>query len=57
MKKLVPSTRSNNIITHATNNAGKASRAITVAVKMPQTVRGSLIIVMPRVRPCKTVTT
>ena len=57
MKKLVPSKRSNSIITEATNSAGKASSAITVAVKMPHTVRGKRINVMPRVRACSTVTT
>ena len=57
MKKLVPSSRSNSIITQATNSAGKASSAMTVAVKMPQTVSGMRISVMPRVRPCSTVTT
>ena len=41
----------------ATNSAGKASSAMTVAVKMPHTVRGRRISVMPRVRPCSTVTT
>ena len=35
----------------------KASRAMTVAVKMPQTVSGIRISVMPRARPCSTVTT
>ena len=57
MKKLVPSARSNNIITEATNNAGKARSAMTVAVKMPHTVRGKRINVMPRVRACSVVTT
>ena len=57
MKKLVPSTRSNIIITQATKSAGKARSAMTVAVKMPQTVSGIRISVMPRVRPCRTVTT
>ncbi len=57
MKKLVPSTRSNSIITAPTNSAGKASSASTVAVKMPQTVNGIRISVMPRVRACSTVTT
>ena len=57
MKKLVPSSRSNSIITAPTNSAGKASSARTVAVKMPQTVSGMRISVMPRVRPCSTVTT
>ena len=50
MKKLVPSRRSNSIITQPTNSAGKASSAMTVAVKMPQTVSGMRISVMPRVR-------
>ena len=44
-------------MTEATNSAGKASSAITVAVKMPHTVRGMRISVMPRVRACSTVTT
>ena len=57
MKKLVPSSRSSSIITQATNSAGKASSAMTVAVKMPQTVSGMRISVMPRVRACSTVTT
>ena len=57
MKNEVPSRRSKSIITQATNSAGKASSAITVAVKMPQTVSGMRISVMPRVRPCSTVTT
>ena len=57
MKKLVPSSRSNNIITLATSSAGNASSAITEAVKMPQTDSGSRISVMPRARPCSTVTT
>ena len=57
MKKLVPRSRSNSIITEATNSAGKASSAMTVAVKMPHTVRGMRINVMPRVRACSTVTT
>src|SRR5258708_23673827 len=57
MKKLVPSVRSRIIMMALTNNAGKASSARTVAMKMPHTVKGSRIIVMPRVRPCNTVTT
>ena len=57
MKKLVPRSRSNSIMTEATNSAGKANSAITVAVKMPHTVRGMRINVMPRVRACSTVTT
>jgi hypothetical protein len=57
MKKLVPSSRSKSIITAPTNRAGKARSARTVAVKMPHTVRGILMSVMPRARPCSTVTT
>ena len=57
MKKLVPKMRSSSSITEATNSAGKASSAITVAVKMPHTVKGKRINVMPRVRACSTVTT
>ena len=57
MKKLVPSSRSSSIITEATNRAGKASSAITVAVKIPHTVSGIRISVMPRVRAWSTVTT
>ncbi len=57
MKKLVPSSRSNSSITQATNKAGKASSASTVAVKMAHTVRGMRISVMPRVRACSVVTT
>ena len=41
MKNEVPSTRSNIIITQATKSAGKASSAITVAVKIPQTDQGN----------------
>ena len=48
MKKLVPSSRSNSIMMPPTNSAGKASSASTVAVKMPQTVSGIRISVMPR---------
>ena len=40
-----------------TNSAGNASSARIVAMKMPQIVSGSRIIVMPRVRACSTVTT
>ena len=57
MKKLVPSTRSSSIITQPTNRAGKASSARTVAMKIPHTVNGRRISVIPRVRPCSTVTT
>jgi general secretion pathway protein D len=45
------------IMTAPTSKAGKASNAITVAVKIPQTVRGRRISVIPRVRHCNTVTT
>ena len=57
MKKLVPMSRSSSIITAPTKSAGKASSAMTVAVKMPQIVSGMRISVMPRARPCSTVTT
>jgi hypothetical protein len=57
MKKLVPSSRSSSIMTALTNSAGKASSAMTVAVKMPQTVSGMRISVMPACAPCSTVTT
>ena len=50
MKKLVPRSLSKVIITAPTNNAGKASKASTVAVKMPQMVNGRRINVIPRVR-------
>ena len=40
-----------------TNKAGKASSARTVAMKMPHTVKGKRISVIPRVRACNTVTT
>ncbi len=40
-----------------TNSAGNASSARIVAMKMPHTVSGSRIIVIPRVRACSTVTT
>ena len=48
---------SNNSITAATNSAGKANSANTVATKMPHTVSGILISVMPRVLACRIVTT
>ena len=57
MKKLVPSVRSSVIMMALTNRAGNASNARMVAMKMPQTVSGRRIIVMPRVRACSTVTT
>ena len=55
MKKLVPSNLSNIIISEPTNKAGNANIAKTVAVKMPQTVKGILINVIPLVRACRTV--
>ena len=55
IKKLVPSTLSKLIINAPTKSAGKANIAKTVAVKIPQTVRGILINVIPLVRACKTV--
>ena len=57
MKKLVPSVRSSSIMMALTNSAGNASSARMVAMKMPHTVSGRRIIVMPRVRACSTVTT
>ena len=57
MKKLVPSAWSRVIMMALTNRAGKASSARMVAMKMPHTVRGRRIIVIPRVRACNTVTT
>ena len=57
MKKLVPSNPSKVIIMEATSKAGNASNARTVAMKMPQMVKGRRISVMPRVRACNTVTT
>ena len=57
MKKLVPSVRSSSIMMALTNKAGNASSARMVAMKMPHTVSGRRIIVMPRVRACSTVTT
>ena len=41
----------------ATKRAGKANNARTVAVNMPQIVKGIRINVMPRVLDCKTVIT
>ena len=55
LKKLVASTLSKVIISAPTNRAGKANIAKTVAVKIPQTVKGILINVIPLVRACKTV--
>ena len=55
IKKLVPSILSKLIINEPTSSAGKANIAKTVAVKMPQTVKGILINVIPLVRACKTV--
>ena len=57
IKKLVPSKISKSIIIADTRSAGNANRANSVATKMPHTVNGSLIIVRPRQRYCKTVTT
>ena len=57
MKKLVCSNLSNSIMMPLTKSAGNASSASTVAMKMPHTVSGMRIIVMPRVRACKTVVT
>ena len=57
MKKLVPSVMSSSIIKALTNKAGNASSARMVAMKMPHTVSGSRISVIPRVRACSTVTT
>ena len=57
MKKLVPSVWSSSIMMALTNSAGNASSARMVAMKMPHTVSGRRIIVMPRVRACSTVTT
>ena len=55
MKKLVPSKLSSVIIKHPTNKAGNANIARTVAVKIPQIVKGNLIKVMPLALNCKTV--
>ncbi|MNJ70928.1 hypothetical protein D3C77_674210 [compost metagenome] len=57
MKKLVPNSLSNNIMTALTNNAGKASKAMIEAMKMPHTESGMRNSVMPRVRACSTVVT
>ena len=57
MKKLVPSEWSSVIMIALTKRAGNASSARIVAMKMPQTVSGRRIIVIPRVRACSTVTT
>ena len=57
MKKLVPSAWSSVIMMALTNSAGNASSARIVAMKMPHTVSGSRISVIPRVRACSTVTT
>ena len=57
MKKLVPSVWSSVIMIALTNSAGNASRPRIVAMKMPHTVSGRRIIVMPRVRACSTVVT
>ena len=57
MKKLVPSAWSSVIMMALTNKAGKANSARMVAMKMPHTVKGKRISVIPRVRACNTVTT
>ena len=57
MKKLVPRVWSSSIIRALTNRAGKASRPRMVATKIPHTVRGMRIRVMPRVRAWSTVVT
>ena len=57
MKKLVPNSLSNSIMTALTNNAGKASKAMIEAMKMPHTERGMRNNVMPCVRACNTVVT
>ena len=57
IKKLVPRVASSNIMIALTNRAGNASSASTVAIKMPHTVNGMRISVIPRVRACNTVTT
>ena len=57
MKKLVPNSTSSDIMMALTNKAGKANSANTVATKIPQTVSGIRISVMPRVLACRMVTT
>ena len=57
IKKLVPSTLSKVIMIELTNRAGKANKANTVAVKIPQIVKGILIKVIPLVLACKIVIT
>ena len=49
-KKLVPIKASRIIMMQATNKAGKASRAMIAATKMPQTEQGIRIRVMPLAR-------
>ena len=49
IKKLVCNTLSSVIIIALTNSAGNANIASTVAVKIPQTVKGILIKVIPLV--------
>ncbi|RIH81118.1 hypothetical protein Mterra_03385 [Calidithermus terrae] len=56
-KKLEPTVRSSSSITPPTNSAGKASKARTVATKMPHTASGMRMRVMPLVRSCSTVVT
>ena len=57
IKKLVPSNTSSAIMIALTKSAGKANSARMVATKMPHTVSGMRISVMPRVRACRMVTT
>ncbi|MNJ05451.1 hypothetical protein D3C73_1667840 [compost metagenome] len=57
MKKLVPRVLSSSIITPLTNSAGNPTSARMEATKMPQTVSGMRISVMPSQRACSTVVT
>ncbi|MNW19480.1 hypothetical protein D3C71_2194900 [compost metagenome] len=57
MKKLVLRVLSSSIITPLTNSAGNPTRARMEATKMPQTVSGMRISVMPSQRACSTVVT
>ena len=50
IKKLVPSKLSSVIMIQETISAGKANKAKIVAVKIPHTVSGMRINVIPRVR-------
>jgi hypothetical protein len=56
-KKLVPTTASSVIMIAETNKAGNASRPRIDAMKMPHTVSGIRISVIPRQRACSTVVT